>query len=79
MTASSESGKKISYARLWALLTERKMKKKDLQLLTHLSSAVIAKLGKDLPVHLSTLVKICDVLQCNLFDIVEMRQPIKAK
>lgn len=79
MTASSESVKKISYARLWALLTERKMKKKDLQLQTHLSSAVIAKLGKDLPVHLSTLVKICDVLQCNLFDIVEMRVPIKAK
>lgn len=78
MTASSESVKKISYARLWALLTERKMKK-DLQLQTHLSSAVIAKLGKDLPVHLSTLVKICDVLQCNLFDIVEMRVPIKAK
>ena len=54
------------------------MKKKDLQEKTHLSSAVIAKLGKNLPVHLVTLVKICDVLHCNLFDIVEMKQPIKA-
>ena len=69
---------KISYDKLWRLLTERKMKKKDLQEKTHLSSAVIAKLGKNLPVHLVTLVKICDVLHCNLFDIVEMKQPVAA-
>ncbi len=65
----------ISYEKLWKLLVERKMKKKDLQEKTHLSSAVIAKLGKNLPVHLLTLVKICEVLHCNLFDIVEMKQP----
>ena len=78
MRSPSHAEQKISYDRLWHLLTERKMKKKDLQEKTHLSSAVIAKLGKDLPVHLVTLVKICDVLHCNLFDIVEMKQPIKA-
>ena len=36
---------RVCYDKLWAMLTERKMKKKDLQSVTHLSSAVIAKLG----------------------------------
>lgn len=79
MESLSDTVGRISYDKLWALLIERKMKKKDLQEQTRLSSAVIAKLGKNLPVHLVTLMKICDVLHCNLFDIVEMKQPIKAK
>lgn len=62
----------VCYDKLWALLTERKMKKKDLQSITHLSSAVIAKLGKGLPVHLNTLLKICSVLHCTLDDIVDI-------
>ncbi len=62
----------VSYAKLWKLLTARKMKKKDLQLLTHLSSAVIAKLGKNESVQLNTLVKICHVLKCNITDIVDL-------
>ena len=64
---------KVCYDKLWALLQERKMKKKDLQSVTHLSSAVIAKLGKGLPVHLNTLLKICEVLHCTLDDIVDIR------
>ena len=63
---------RVCYDKLWALLTERKMKKKDLQKTTHLSSAVIAKLGKGLPVHLNTLLKICEVLHCTLDDIVDI-------
>lgn len=75
MKTMSSATKQISYDKLWALMTEKKMKKKDLQEKTNLSSAVIAKLGKNLPVHLVTLVKICEVLHCNLFDIVELKQP----
>ena len=63
---------KVCYDKLWALLHERKMKKKDLQAVTHLSSAVIAKLGKGMPVHLNTLLKICSVLHCSLDDIVDV-------
>lgn len=62
----------VSYAKLWKLLVSRKMKKKDLQLLTHLSSAVIAKLGKNQSVQLTTLVKICNVLKCSITDIVDL-------
>ena len=75
-TASSTLG--ISYDKLWKLLIDRKMKKKDLQFLTSLSSAVIAKLGKNQPVHMSTLIKICEVLHCNLFDIMELTKPVQA-
>ena len=63
---------RVCYDRLWALLRTREMKKKDLQSITHLSSAVIAKLGKGMPVHMNTLLKICEVLQCTLDDIVDV-------
>ena len=63
---------RVCYDRLWALLSSRKMKKKDLQSKTQLSSAVIAKLGKGMPVHLNTLLKICSVLHCSLDDIVDV-------
>ena len=66
----------VCYDRLWALLRARKMKKKDLQSITKLSSAVIAKLGKGMPVHLNTLLKICSVLHCSLDDIVDVSQTI---
>ncbi|MBQ1565699.1 MAG: helix-turn-helix transcriptional regulator [Clostridia bacterium] len=62
----------VCYDKLWRLLSSRKMKKKDLQSKTKLSSAVIAKLGKGLPVHLNTLLKICSVLHCTLDDIVDV-------
>ena len=60
-----------SYQKLWRLLKERRMKKKDLQRMTGLSSSVITKLGKNEPVHLETLIKICTALQCGIDDIVE--------
>lgn len=62
----------VCYDKLWRLLSSQKMKKKDLQSKTKLSSAVIAKLGKGLPVHLNTLLKICSVLHCTLDDIVDV-------
>ena len=69
-------GTAVSYDKLWKLLIDRKMKKKDLQSKTKLSSAVIAKLGKGLPVHLNTLLKICSVLHCSLDDIVDVSASI---
>ncbi len=72
MKCLEENKSGVSYAKLWKLLISRKMKKKDLQLLTHLSSAVIAKLGKNQSVQLTTLVKICNVLKCSITDIVDL-------
>lgn len=62
----------INYNRLWKLLIDRKMRKKDLQKLTSLSSNVITKMGKGESVTLDTLAKICIALHCGLSDIVEI-------
>lgn len=62
----------FSYDKLWKLLIDRKMKKKDLQSEAHLSSAVISKMGRGEGVNLATLAKICMTLHCGLSDIVEL-------
>lgn len=64
----------LSYNGLWKMLIDRKLKKKDLQNMTHLSSSVIAKMGRDESVHLDTIVKICIALQCNISDVVELQR-----
>ena len=67
----------VSYNRLWKLLIDRRLKKKDLQKMTRLSSAVIAKMGRNETVHLETLAKVCCALECTLSEIVDIhvRQP----
>lgn len=59
---------KISYNKLWKILIDKKMRKMDLQNLAGLSSASIAKLGKDEPVTMEVLMKICIALDSVLID-----------
>ena len=59
----------LSYNGLWKLLIDRKLKKKDLQNMAHLSSSVIAKMGKDQPVNLDPIVKICVAFQCDTSNV----------
>ena len=63
----------ISYDRLWKLLIDKHMMKKDLQKASSLSSNVITKMGKGESVTLETLAKICMALQCGISDIVEIK------
>lgn len=62
----------ISYKRLWKLLIDKDMQKKDLRLAAGLTTNVIAKLGKNEDVSTEVLRKICTVLHCDLSDIVEL-------
>lgn len=62
---------KISYNKLWKQLIDKNMKKKDLQNLASLSSSSIAKLGKNEVVTLEVLMKICEVLNCNIGDVID--------
>lgn len=62
---------KISYNRLWKLLIDKNMKRKDLQDVAGISSASIAKLGKCDNITTDVLLKICDALDCSLEDIME--------
>ena len=62
----------ISYKKLWKLLIDKDMKKKDLQQLAGISSASITKLGKNENVNTEIIEKICVGLQCDISDIMEM-------
>ena len=62
----------ISYKRLWKLLIDNDMKKKDLQAKAGLSSSTIAKLGRNETIRTDFLEKICIALDCNVEDIMEI-------
>lgn len=62
----------ISYNKLWKLLIDKNMNRKDLRLASGVSTAVIAKLGKGENVTTEVLIKICDSLQCDISDICEI-------
>lgn len=62
----------ISYNKLWKLLVDRGMKKKDLKEVTGISATIIAKLGRNENVTTDTLLKICTALNCNISDIMDI-------
>ena len=62
----------ITYNKLWKLLIDRNMKKRELQQLANISSSSIAKLGKNENVNTDILVRICKALNCELEDIMEL-------
>lgn len=63
---------KVSYKKLWKLLIDKKLKKKDLRNLTGLSTVSMAKLSKDENLTTDVLVKICNALSCDISDIMEV-------
>ena len=60
------------YNKLWKLLIDKNMKKKDLRLATGMSTTALAKLGKNQHVSTEILMKICTVLDCDFCDIIEL-------
>ena len=69
----------MNYNKLWKLLIDRNMMKKDLKEMAGLSSNAIAKMGKGGDVSTQILCKICEALDCNLEDIVELDSPKKSE
>ena len=62
----------VSYKKLFKLLIDRNMKKKDLQLMAGLSPASVTKLAKDEYVSMEVIVKVCSALQVDVGDIMEV-------
>ena len=62
----------VSYKRLWKLLIDKDLKKKDLVQLTDISGYTINRLTKNENVNTETLVKICNALNCSIEDIMEI-------
>ena len=65
----------FSYNRLWKLLIDRKIQKQELQRMSDVSAASIAKMGRCENVTTDVLLRICEALDCRVEDIVE-RVPV---
>ncbi len=62
----------VSYKKLWKLLIDREIKKKELRELAGISSSSITKLGRNENVNTEVLIKICTALHCDIGDIMEI-------
>lgn len=62
---------RISYNKLWKMLIDKDMNKKDLREAAGISSASVAKLSKGENITTDVLLKICVALDCTLEDIME--------
>ena len=62
----------VSYKKLFKLMIDRNMKKKDLQQLTGLSPASVTKLAKDEYVSMEVIVKVCAALKVEIGDVMEV-------
>ena len=61
----------ISYNKLWKLLIDKNINRGQLREKAQISTNAVAKLGKNEPVSMETLSKICRALGCEIGDIVE--------
>ena len=62
----------VSYKKLWKLLIDKEIKKKDLSAMAGVSPATITKMGKNGHVTTEVLIKICNALNCGIEDIMEV-------
>ncbi len=62
----------VSYKKLWKMLIDRDMKKKDLARIADLSTYTIQKMNRNENVNTETLTKICKALNCTFDDIVDI-------
>ena len=60
-----------SYNRLLIMLINKNMKRTDLLKVAGINSNALARMGKNLPVTMDALEKVCKSMQCRIEDIVE--------
>lgn len=61
----------VCYKKLWKLLIDKDLLKKDLRAMTGVSTTTMSRLSKDENVSTEILSKICTVLNCDIGDIIE--------
>lgn len=67
----------VSYKKLWKLLIDKDMKKKDLRIASGITTTALAKLGRNENINTEVLVKICKVLECDISDIMEITDNVE--
>ena len=65
-----EANMAFDYSKLWEIIEERNMNREELRIKAGMSSATLAKLGKNKIVSMDVLGRICQVLACDVGDIV---------
>ena len=65
---------KISYKKLFNMLKERNISKTALKEAIDLSSATLAKLSKNEPISMNTLILICNYLNCQPGELIEIER-----
>ncbi len=64
----------ISYDRLWKLMIDKKINKTQLCEKAGITTNAMAKLGRNETVQVEILAKICNILKCNINDILEIKK-----
>lgn len=62
----------VSYVKLWKKLIDLGMKKKELKEKTGIGSTTITKLNNNEPVSMDVMIKICEALQCNIGEVMDV-------
>ena len=65
--------KKVCYKKLWKLLIDRGIKKKELCAMAHISPATVTKMGHNGHVTTEVLCNICNALECGIGDVMEIK------
>lgn len=79
MSTTKEESLRFSYNKLFKLLIDRGIKKKELCEMAEISATSVAKLGHGKNVNTEVLLKICDALNCDVDDIMEFLRDDNAK
>lgn len=64
----------VSYDKMWKLLIDKKMSPNELRLAINVAPNTMTKIRKEMTVSMNILCRICDVLDCDIGDIVEYRR-----
>lgn len=62
----------VSYVKLWKKLIDLGMKKRDLKELASIGSTTLTKLNNNEPVSMGVMIKICEVLHCNIGEVMDI-------
>ena len=63
---------KVQYDKLWRLMKDNKMKKKELAKAARISSYTMTKLNNDLPVNMEIMINLGRIFHCDIGDLMEV-------
>ena len=64
--------RKVSYKKLWKILIDKDLNKQTLAQVANISASTLTKMSKGESVNIDMLVKICNALDCEIHDIIEL-------